>query len=133
MEFLSFGKIWPILTLDMVKYWEYWNFSKTKNDYLIKANDSYIIVKVKIFHFWPCPKSKWALSCQIRANFFEYSIVSDNPPENWWNITKKMLGANRLIFAMDPKVQLEAESFFQHSGPKFLSWFCSTFYKFFLM
>ena len=39
-------------------------FYKTKNDYLIKTNDSCFMVKVKILYFWPCPKSKWAISCQ---------------------------------------------------------------------
>ena len=31
-------------------------FYRTKSVYLIKTNDSYFIVKVKIFNFWPCPK-----------------------------------------------------------------------------
>ena len=39
-------------------------FHKTKNDYLIKTNDSCFMVKVKIFNFWPRPKTKWAISCQ---------------------------------------------------------------------
>ena len=39
-------------------------FHKTKNDYLIKTNDSCFIKKVKFFNFWPCPKSNWAISCQ---------------------------------------------------------------------
>ena len=37
---------------------------KTKNDYLIKTNDSCFIKKVKFFNFWPYSKSKWAISCQ---------------------------------------------------------------------
>ena len=39
-------------------------FYKTKNDYLIKTNDSCFIKKVKKFNFWPCSKSKWAISCR---------------------------------------------------------------------
>ena len=39
-------------------------FHKTKNDYLLKTNDSCLIKKVKIFNFWPCSKSKWVISCQ---------------------------------------------------------------------
>ena len=39
-------------------------FHKTKNDYFIKINDSCFIVKVKIFDFWPCLKTKWAISCR---------------------------------------------------------------------
>ena len=39
-------------------------FHKTKNDNLVKINYSCFMVKVKIFNFWPCPKSKWAISCQ---------------------------------------------------------------------
>ena len=31
-----------------------------------------------------------------------------------------MLGANRLIFALDPKLALDAETLVSHSGPKFL-------------
>ena len=48
-------------------------FHKTKNIYLIKTNDSCFIVKVKFFHFWPCPKWKWTISCQngkTIQNFF---------------------------------------------------------------
>ena len=37
-------------------------FHKTKNDYLIKINDSCFIKNVKIYDFWPCLKSKWAIS-----------------------------------------------------------------------
>ena len=39
-------------------------FYKIENDYLIKTNDLYFIVKVKILNFWPCPKSKWAIFFQ---------------------------------------------------------------------
>ena len=31
-----------------------------------------------------------------------------------------MLGANQLIFALDPKRKLDAETLVLHSGPKFL-------------
>ena len=31
-----------------------------------------------------------------------------------------MLGENRLIFALDPKLELDAETLVLHSGPKFL-------------
>ena len=63
VPFFRFGKIWPIFTLDMVKNWNFEIFHKTKNDYFIKINDSCFIVKVKIFDFWPCLKTKWAISC----------------------------------------------------------------------
>ena len=39
-------------------------FHKTKNNYLIKTNDSCFIKKVKFFNFWPCSKSKWVISYQ---------------------------------------------------------------------
>ena len=39
-------------------------FHKTKNDYFIKINDSCFTVKVKIFDFWPCLKTKWVISCR---------------------------------------------------------------------
>ena len=41
-----------------------------------------------------------------------------------------MLGENRLIFALDPKQELDAESLVLHSGPKFLC-FVVDFYKYF--
>ena len=41
-----------------------------------------------------------------------------------------MLGANRLIFALDPKRKLDAETLLLHSGPKFLC-FVVHFYKYF--
>ena len=56
MVFFHFGKMWPILTLDMVKKSKF--FIKQKNDYLIKTNHSCFIMKVKIFIFLPCLKSK---------------------------------------------------------------------------
>ena len=39
-------------------------FHKTRNDYFIKINDSCFTVKVKIFDFWPCLKTKWVISCR---------------------------------------------------------------------
>ena len=41
-----------------------------------------------------------------------------------------MLGANRLIFALDPKLEMDAETLVLHSGPKFLC-FIVYFYKYF--
>ena len=41
-----------------------------------------------------------------------------------------MLGANQLIFALDPKVEMETETLVLHSGPKFLC-FVVHFYKYF--
>ena len=41
-----------------------------------------------------------------------------------------MLGANRLIFALDPKLEMDAETLVLHSGPKFLC-FVVYFYKYF--
>ena len=41
-----------------------------------------------------------------------------------------MLGANRLIFALDPKQELDAETLVLPSGPKFLC-FVVQFYKYF--
>ena len=59
VAFFCFGKIWPILTLDMVKNWKFWI-----NDCLIKKNDSCFMVKVIFLYFWLCLNSKWAKSCQ---------------------------------------------------------------------
>ena len=42
-----------------------------------------------------------------------------------------MFGANRLIFALDPKRKLDAETLVLHSGPKFLC-FVVHLYKYFL-
>ena len=33
---------------------------------------------------------------------------------------KKCWGGNRLIFALDPKFELDTETLFLHSGPKFI-------------
>ena len=41
-----------------------------------------------------------------------------------------MLGANQLIFAFDPKLEMDAETLVLHSGPKFLC-FIVYFYKYF--
>ena len=59
--FFCFGKIWPILTLNMVKIKNFEFFHKIENDYSIKINNLYSIVKVKNFNFWLCPKSKCAV------------------------------------------------------------------------
>ena len=41
-----------------------------------------------------------------------------------------MLEENQLIFALEPKIELEAETLILHSGPKFLC-FVVYFYKYF--
>ena len=56
-----YGPFW-LWTSSKIKYFEI--FYKKENDYLIKTNDLYFIVKVKILNFWSCPKSKWAISFQ---------------------------------------------------------------------
>ena len=43
---------------------------------------------------------------------------------------KKCWGENRLIFALEPKLELDAETLVLHSGPKFLC-FVVHFYKYF--
>ena len=43
-------------TWSKIKNFEF--FHKIENDYLIKTNDLYFIVKVKSFNFWLSPKSK---------------------------------------------------------------------------
>ena len=67
---------------------------------------------VKMGHILPKRKN-------ATTDSFEYSIVSDKLPENWKKV-QKMLGANRLIFAMDPKLDLDAETLVLHWVPKFL-------------
>ena len=39
-------------------------FHKIQNDHLTKTNDLCFMKNFKIFIFWPCPKSKWAIFCQ---------------------------------------------------------------------
>ena len=60
------------------------------------------MLKVKIGHILPKRKNG-------TTNFFEYSIVIEKLKENKKKV-QKMLGANRLIFALDPKVELDAEN-----------------------
>ena len=63
------------------------------------------------------------------TNFFEYSIVSDKLPENRQKV-QKMLGANPIIFALDPKLDMNAETLVLYSSPKFLCLLVN-FYKYF--
>ena len=63
------------------------------------------------------------------TNFLEYSIVSDKLPKNWQE-AQKMFGENWLIFALEPKQELDAESLVLHLGPKFL-YLGVHFYKYF--
>ena len=63
------------------------------------------------------------------TNFFEHPIVSGKLPENWLKV-QKMLGENWLIFALDPNLELDAETLVFHSGPKFFC-FLVDFYKYF--
>ena len=59
--FARYGPFW-LWTWSKIKNFEI--FYKKENDYLIKTNDLYFIVKVKILNFWSCPNSKWAISFQ---------------------------------------------------------------------
>ena len=78
--------------------------------------------KVQNFHFLTMSKVKMGHILPKRktgvTNFFEYSIVSDKLPENRLKV-QKMLGENQLIFALDPKLELYAETLVLNSGEKF--------------
>ena len=80
-------------------------FQKTKNDYLIKRNDSCIMKKVKFFHFWPYLKSKWAISCQngkmpllIFHKLYSIGQTTRKLIESWKNI-----GGKLTHFCLGPK------------------------------
>ena len=77
---------------------------------------------VKMAHILPKRKNGTTI-------FFEYPIVSGKLTENWYKV-QKMLGENCLIFALDPNLELDAETLVFHSGPKLLC-FLVDFYKYF--
>ena len=78
--------------------------------------------KVKILHFWPCQESKWAISCQNGKMPLQIFYMLNSI----WQTTRKLievekiLGANRLIFALDPKLEMDTETLVLHSGQKFM-------------
>ena len=67
-------KLWRLFSV-LARYGPFWLwtwpknenfevFHKIQNDHLIKTNNLCFIKKFKIFIFWPCPKSNWAIFCQ---------------------------------------------------------------------
>ena len=63
-RFSILARYGPFLLWTWSKIENFEIFHKIEYVYLIKTNDSSFIKKVKIFNFWPCPKWKWAMSCQ---------------------------------------------------------------------
>ena len=82
-------------------------FHKTSIIYFLKTIVFCFMKKVKIFHFWPRQKSKWAISCRNEKSTFQIFYILYST----WQTTRLMIeswknvGRNFTYFCLGPKTE----------------------------